>query len=93
MLECKNISKKFGEHILQNISFEVASGEYFVILGKSGVGKTVLLEIIAGLLEPDSGSIVLDGHNITRTRIQKRNIGIVFQDNTLFPHMSIRRNI
>ncbi|MFC1528434.1 ABC transporter ATP-binding protein [Candidatus Latescibacterota bacterium] len=93
MLEVSNITKKIDKTILKDISFTVNKGEYFVLLGKSGVGKTVLLEIIAGLLEPDSGRIMLDGFDITKEKIQKRGIGIVYQDKALFPHLSVYDNI
>ena len=93
MLDINNIAKTFEKVVLDRISFEVTRGEYFVLLGKSGAGKTILLEIIAGLVEPDSGSIVLDGHDITHEKIQKRNIGIVYQDQTLFPHFTVFENV
>ncbi|MFC1693633.1 ABC transporter ATP-binding protein [Candidatus Latescibacterota bacterium] len=93
MLKVRNITKKFETFVLKNISFEVKRGEYFVLLGKSGVGKTMLLEIIAGLLEPDSGNIGLNGHDITKEKIQKRYIGIVYQDQAIFPHLSVHENI
>ena len=93
MLEVSSITKIIDTFALKNINFEVKRGEYFVLLGKSGVGKTMLLEIIAGLLEPDSGHIVLDGCDITKEKIQKRYIGIVYQDQALFPHLSVYENI
>ena len=93
MLKLDNISVKLGDFQLRNISFDVEDGEYFILLGKSGIGKTVLLETIAGLIEPDDGKIFLDGKDITNEKIQKRNIGIVYQDNGLFPHMNVRENI
>ena len=93
MLELRNIIKHIDKHILVNISFKISQGEYFVLLGKSGAGKTMILEIIAGLLMPDSGQVILDGHDITGETIQKRGIGIVYQDRALFPHMSVRENI
>ena len=93
MLKVSTITKKIDKLILKDISFEVKRGEYFVLLGKSGVGKTILLEIIAGLLDHDSGRIVLDGYDITEEKIQKRGLGIVYQDKALFPHMSVQENI
>lgn len=93
MLEIKCLSKRLGTFSMQDVSFEVEKGEYFVLLGASGVGKTVLLETIAGLMRPDSGQIILDGEDITRKRIQKRRIGLVYQDQALFPHISVRDNI
>jgi len=93
MLEVRNLSRKLGGFSLRRVSFEVAGGEYFVILGPSGVGKSVLLEIIAGLTPPDSGSVALKGRDITRESIQNRDIGMVFQNGALFPHMSVRANV
>jgi len=71
----------------------VAEGEYFILLGASGVGKTILLETITGILPADDGRIMLNGRDITHERMQKRRIGLVFQNQTLFPHMSVRGNI
>lgn len=93
MLRIDNINKSFGEFALKNVSFNVNEGEYFVLLGPSGVGKTVLLETIAGLQVPDSGSIHLDDRDITDERIQARRLALVYQDRALFPHMTVRKNI
>ncbi|MFC1743280.1 ABC transporter ATP-binding protein [Candidatus Riflebacteria bacterium] len=93
MLEVRDIAKSFKKPILKGVSFKVEKGEYFIILGKSGIGKTVLLEIISGILVPDAGKILLDGKDITRERIQKRGVGLVYQDRALFPHLNVRENI
>ena len=93
MLSIKNITKSFGSFVIRSISFEVAQGQYFVLLGPSGVGKSVLLETIAGLICPDAGRILLDGKDITDEKIQKRKIGLVFQSSALFPHMTVYDNI
>lgn len=93
MLSVKNLSKDYGEFAIRDVSFEVEEGEYFVLLGASGVGKTVLLEAIAGLVRPDSGQVFLDGRDITNEKIQKRGLGLVYQDQALFPHMTVRGNI
>ena len=93
MLRLENISKKLGNYKIQNVSLEIERGDYFVILGKSGAGKSVLLELISGLLTPDTGKIYLESSDITRKKIQKRNIGIVFQNQSLFPHITVRENI
>ena len=93
MLNVRNITKVFDGFALRDVSFDVAQGEYFVLLGPSGVGKTLILEIIAGLQIPNSGSISLDGKDITAERIQRRRCALVYQDRSLFPHMSVRRNI
>lgn len=93
MIELKNIAKTLGDFKLSNISFSVDSGDYFVVLGKSGAGKTVLLEMIAGLTAPDSGKVILAGRDITTESIQNRNIGLVYQDQSIFPHLSVAQNI
>jgi molybdopterin-binding protein len=93
MLRVEGLSKRLGNFSINGISFDVAAGEYFILLGASGVGKTILLEAITGILPVDEGRILLDGRDITHERIQKRRIGLVFQNQALFPHMSVRGNI
>ena len=93
MLSVERISKSFGSPVIKDVSFEVQPGQYFVLLGASGVGKSVLLETIAGLNRPDAGRIFLDGKDITNEKMQKRKIGLVFQNSTLFPHMTVYDNI
>jgi molybdopterin-binding protein len=93
MLELRDISKKYGDFSLDGISLEVKKGDYFVVLGVSGAGKSLLLEMIAGLVIPDNGTIVINGKDITRERIQDRHVGLVFQDHAIFPHLTVRENI
>ncbi|MEA1887849.1 MAG: ABC transporter ATP-binding protein [Bacteroidota bacterium] len=93
MLEIKNISKNYGDFALKDINLNVSKGEYFILLGRSGAGKSQLLEIIAGLRSPDRGTIYLNGRDITHEKIQKRKIGLVFQDFAIFPHMTVYDNI
>jgi len=93
MLSVKGVSKAYPGFGIADVSFDVKQGQYFVLLGRTGVGKSVLLEIIAGLTSPDSGGVFLDGRDITRERIQNRRVGIVFQSSALFPHMNVRDNI
>ena len=93
MLTLKNISKKLGEFHIKDIDLEISEGTYYVLLGRSGSGKTQLLEVIAGLNMPDSGEIWLDGENITEKKIQNRSIGLVFQDYAIFPNMTVFGNI
>ncbi len=93
MLNLKNISKKLGNFNIVDIDMEISEGTYYVLLGRSGSGKTQLLELIAGLNRPDSGEIWLDGENITAKKIQIRNIGLVFQDYAIFPNMTVFGNI
>lgn len=93
MLELKDISRNYGDFELKEVSLNIRQGEYFVLLGRSGAGKSQLLEIIAGLRSPDRGSIFLNGEDISREKIQKRKIGMVFQDFAVFPHLSVFENI
>lgn len=93
MLRLENISLRVGDFELKNISFEVERGDYFVILGLSGVGKSLLLESIAGLIKPNGGKIFLRGEKVTSKKIQKRKISIVYQDADLFPHLTVFENI
>ncbi|MCU0363728.1 MAG: ABC transporter ATP-binding protein [Bacteroidales bacterium] len=93
MLKLKDINKKLGDFRLIDINLEIPVGSYYVLLGRSGSGKTQLLELIAGLTRPDSGEIWLDGGNITHSRIQGRGTGILFQDYAIFPNMTVFGNI
>ncbi|MBC8343967.1 MAG: ABC transporter ATP-binding protein [Bacteroidetes bacterium] len=78
---------------MKDVSFKVNEGDYFVLLGESGAGKSVILEIIAGLIKADEGAIYLKNINITHQKIQDRKIGLLFQDYALFPHLSVYENI
>lgn len=93
MLKINHIYKCFGEFKLKDIDFQVNDGEYFVILGPTGTGKTVILESIAGMYNIDKGQIYIDNDNVTKTSPENRNIGFVYQDYLLFPHLSVRDNI
>lgn len=93
MLEIKNISKSYPNFYLKDISFSVEKGDYYILLGGSGMGKSMLLEIISGITTPDSGKIFLNEKNITFEKIQKRNIAFVYQDQVLFPHLTVFDNI
>ena len=94
MLSVRQISKTLGGTLaIKDVSFEVQQGQYFVLLGASGVGKSVLFETVAGLICPDAGRIFLDGRDITNEKIQRRKIGLVFQNSVLFPHMTVYDNI
>ena len=93
MLELKNIVKAYPGFKLDNISFQVEDGDYYVILGPSGAGKTQILELLAGLADPDEGSVFADGKDVTGWKIQSRPFGLVFQDYAIFPHLDVRENI
>ncbi len=93
MIEIKNLHVDLKDFHLQDINLSVGEGEYFIILGPTGAGKTVLLESIAGLYPVKSGQIRLNGREVTRLEPEKRGISIVYQDHALFPHLSVRDNI
>jgi len=82
-----------GEGGLNDVSLTIQDGEYFTLLGNTGGGKTTLLHIIAGLVKPDAGQILFDGVDITRKKPYERNLGLVFENYALFPHMSVEENI
>ncbi|MGB2823685.1 MAG: ATP-binding cassette domain-containing protein, partial [Phycisphaerae bacterium] len=88
MLELRSIAKTLGDFTVRRLDLRVGQGAYFVLLGPSGVGKTVLLEIVAGLMRPDSGSVLWRGVDVTRHPPEKRPFGIVYQDYALFPHLT-----
>ncbi len=93
MLRISNLNKSFKGFSLKNISLEIDKGDYFVILGKSGTGKSLLLELLAGIIPSDSGTIELNNEDITHKKVQKRKLGLVFQDFALFPHLNVCENI
>ncbi|ADB58856.1 ATP-binding cassette domain-containing protein [Archaeoglobus profundus] len=93
MLRLENVSKDWKEFKIRDVSFEVKRKEYFVLLGHSGAGKTLLLEIIAGLHKPDSGRIYLEGEDVTGKPPEKRNVAYMPQNYALFPHLSVYDNI
>lgn len=93
MLALEETIVKAGAFRLGPITLRVASGEYLVVLGPSGAGKTMTLETIAGLRAAAGGRIMMDGRDIGRSSPESRRIGFLFQDSLLFPHLSVRRNI
>jgi ABC-type sugar transport system ATPase subunit len=93
MLELRSISRRIGDFRLTGVDLRVEPGEYFVLMGPSGVGKTVLLEIIAGLLQPDSGQVLWQDRDITAAPPEVRRFAMAYQDQALFPHMDVSRNI
>jgi len=93
MLRAEGISKDWKEFHLRDITLEVKEGEHFIILGPSGAGKTVLLEIIAGIIEPDSGRVYLKGRDVTDLPPERRGLAYVPQNYALFPNMDVFDNI
>ncbi|MGZ4807352.1 MAG: ATP-binding cassette domain-containing protein, partial [Ilumatobacteraceae bacterium] len=89
-----NIVKHFGDFVaLNDVSVDIPSGSLTALLGPSGGGKSTLLRIIAGLEQPDSGSIEIAGENSTALPPQQRNVGFVFQHYAAFKHMTVRGNV
>ncbi|VUT25481.1 MAG: Molybdate/tungstate import ATP-binding protein WtpC [Candidatus Methanolliviera sp. GoM_asphalt] len=93
MIEIKKMCKDWKDFSLKEINLEIKKGEYFVILGPTGAGKTLLLEMIAGFHLPDEGEIWIDGEDVTTYPPEDRNIGFIYQDYSLFPHLSVIGNI
>ena len=93
MIELKSLCIDLGAFHLRDLTLNIRDGEYFIVLGPTGSGKTVLLETIAGLHSVKSGVILLNGREVTKTEPEKRGIGIVYQDYVLFPHLSVIKNI
>lgn len=90
----QEISASYGSHeVIHHISFDIADGDLHTLLGPSGCGKSTTLRLIAGFLAPDSGTILLNGRDITHLPPEKRAMGIVFQNYALFPNMSVAQNV
>ncbi len=94
MIRLENIGKTYGaSRVVEGISLEVNDAEFVVLLGSSGSGKSTLLRMVAGLIMPDEGSILLHGADITRLPPQQRGFGFVFQNYSIFPYMTVAENI
>ena len=93
-LKVEGLVKRFGEVVaLDGVSLDIASGELLTILGPSGSGKTTLLKVVAGFETPDAGVVKVDGVDITTAPPARRDIGMVFQNYALFPHLTVARNV
>jgi ABC-type Fe3+/spermidine/putrescine transport system ATPase subunit len=92
-LKIKNLEKKLGNFLIRKISFELKKGEMLILLGHSGSGKSTIIRLISGLLTPDGGEIKINGKDIKKIKTYQRNIGLVFQDFALFPHLNVFENI
>jgi putative spermidine/putrescine transport system ATP-binding protein len=93
-LDVTGVVKRFRDTpVLQGLDLAVGAGEFVSLLGPSGCGKTTLLRIVAGLLAPDRGAIRLDGRDLTRLPAHRRNVGVVFQNYALFPHLTVADNV
>lgn len=90
----RSLRKEYGSVVaVKDVSLDVRAGEFLTLLGPSGSGKTTTLMMVAGFIAPTSGDILVDGISVTDVPPERRNIGVVFQNYALFPHMSVRRNL
>ena len=93
-LRVNDVRVVFGDTaVLDHVSLSVGPGEIVAVLGPSGSGKSTLLRVIAGLVAQTSGSVVIDGVDVTRMPTHRRGVGLVFQNNQLFPHLDVRANV
>jgi molybdate/tungstate transport system ATP-binding protein len=93
MIRIEDLSVRLLEFHLRNINLAVEENEFFMLMGPTGAGKTVLLEAIAGLIRVDRGKIFIRGREVTELPSEKREVGIVYQDQALFPHLSVKENV
>lgn len=94
LLRIERVTKTFGTHrAVDEVSLDLAAGEFLCLLGPSGCGKSTLLRVLAGFETPDSGAITLDGEDLTRLPPHRRPVNMMFQSYALFPHMSVARNL
>ena len=92
-VQLDGISIEYIDWQMKNISFSVNSGEFVTLLGPSGCGKTSILKVISGIIKHSEGSVLFDGENINDVPPEKRGIGYVFQNDSLFPHMNVFENV
>jgi len=93
MIRIENLSIDLGEFHLRDIDLRIEEGEYMVLLGPTGAGKTVLVECLVGIYRPNTGRMLIDGEDVTRLYPEERNVGYVPQDYALFPNMTVSRNL
>lgn len=93
MIRVKNLRISLRSFVMMNINLEINTGEYFILIGPTGCGKTVLIETLVGIRKPDSGEIWINNQNATSQFPEERNVGYLPQDFSLFPHMTVEENI
>jgi putative ABC transport system ATP-binding protein len=103
VLSVRNLSKSFSgpraKNVLQDISFDLAAGDYIAVMGESGIGKSTLLNLLAGLDRPDSGQVLVDGVELSAldddeaTRVRRENMGFVFQAFHILPYLTVAQNV
>ena len=90
----QGVEKKFGSvAAITNLNLEIKDGAFVILLGPTGAGKTTTLRLIAGLERPDNGEIIINGHSVVKNTPAQRNVAMVFQQYSLYPHMSVRDNL
>lgn len=93
-IKLEDVSMKFSDfYAVRNIDLSIGRGEYLTILGPSGCGKTTLIKVIAGILTPTEGKVIVDGEDVTNVPLEDRDVGYVFQNIALFPNMTIHENV
>jgi thiamine transport system ATP-binding protein len=92
-LDIRDVTVRFGDRVVLDRVSLAAADEVVALLGPSGSGKSTLLKVIAGLLTPDDGAVHVDGHDLSRVAPHRRGIGMVFQDQQLFPHLDVAANV
>src|SRR5688500_15262289 len=93
-IQLKNITKKFGNHTaLRHLDLDIADGEFFVLLGETGAGKTTTLRLIAGLEKPTAGQILIDGADVADWGPAERDVALVLQQYSLYPRYTVRENL
>lgn len=93
MIRLEGVSRQWPEFAIKNVTLAVEEGEYLVVVGPTGAGKTLLLELLLGVHRPDEGRLLLDGNDVTSEPPEKRGIGMVYQDYLLFPHLNVEQNL
>lgn len=93
MIEIRELTIRLPSFCIEKVCLRIPEGAFFIILGPTGAGKTLLIESIAGIVKPTAGSIAINGKNVTHLPPEKRHVGIVYQDYALFPHLSVLQNI
>jgi ABC-type sugar transport system ATPase subunit len=93
MIRLEGVSRQWPEFRIKGVTLEVGEGEYLVIVGPTGAGKTLLLELLLGIHQPDRGRLFLNGNDVTDNPPENRGIGMVYQDYLLFPHLNVEQNL